>query len=104
MEKIGVYPEDGAVPSFFFFLLFRVRIFLGGGRALFFPYNSSNANPYTLGVRKDSKNLVDDWVNKQKGKNYNPNILWNKHHLDNVSEVDFHFIEIQITIKFIVQR
>ncbi|XP_031758221.1 intestinal-type alkaline phosphatase isoform X2 [Xenopus tropicalis] len=62
-----------------------IDVILGGGRKYMTPVGTSDpeypADKKQNGIRKDGRNLIDEWLRKNKGAQY----VWNKEQLDKIN-------------------
>ena len=63
--------------------MFRIDLFLGGGLRNFIDKGESLPGfPNSTGIRKDGRNLVQDWISKMEQQNKKAKFVKNKSELD----------------------
>ena len=64
-----------------------IDLFLGGGRREFFPTNETDPDQTTeYGRRKDGRNLIEEWKDKQQRIGKKAEFVWQKDQFDRVRE------------------
>lgn len=70
-----------------------IQVLLGGGRRAFYPasFPDPETGSTSANKRNDGNNLVEEWINTQKGKNRKHKFVWKKDDFDSidVNSVDY---------------